>query len=35
VDVQQFARPGGFGKARQQGLFLGQGHVLALGVASY
>src|SRR6202161_4038865 len=30
VDVPQVARPGGFGQARQQGLFLNQGHVLAL-----
>jgi hypothetical protein len=30
VDVQQFARPGGLGKMPQQGLFLSQGHVLAV-----
>jgi hypothetical protein len=30
MDVQHFAGPGCLGKARQQGVFLGQGHVLAL-----
>ena len=34
VDVQHFARPGGLGKTRQQGLFLSQGHVLALASAA-
>ena len=34
VDVQQFARPGRLGKPRQQGLFLSQGHVLALAPAA-
>src|SRR6516164_4226190 len=35
VDIQQLARPGGFGKAHQQGLFLSQGHVLALATAAW
>src|ERR1700687_3450207 len=34
VDVQHFARPSGLGKMRQQGLFLSQGHVLALAPAA-
>jgi hypothetical protein len=29
VNVQHLASAGGFGKTRQQGLFLGQAHVLA------
>ena len=33
VDVQQLASPRGMGEARQQGLFLGHGHVLALASA--
>src|SRR5215470_4153893 len=35
VDIQQLARPGGFGKAHQQGLFLSQGHILALATAAW
>jgi hypothetical protein len=35
VDVQQLARPSGFSKARQQGLFLSQGHLLALATAAW
>jgi hypothetical protein len=35
VDVQQFAGASGRGEARQQGLFLRKGHVLALASAAW